>query len=38
MDKLYRLRLPVMAQGLREQMETPQAGNLSFEERLGLLA
>jgi DNA replication protein DnaC len=37
-DKLYRLRLPVMAQGLREQMETPQAGDLSFEERLGLLA
>ncbi len=37
-DKLYRLRLPVMAQGLREQSETPSSGDLSFEERLGLLA
>ena len=37
-DKLHRLRLPVMVQGLRELIDTPSAGNLSFEERLGLLA
>ena len=37
-DKLHRLRLPVMAQGLRELIDTPSAGDLSFEERLGLLA
>ncbi len=37
-DKLHRLRLPVMAQGLREQIETPSSRDLSFEERLGLLA
>ena len=38
LDKLHRLRLPVMAQGLREQIESPGSGDLSFEERLGLLA
>ncbi len=37
-DKLHRLRLPVMAQGLRELLGTPPSGDLSFEERLGLLA
>ena len=37
-DKLYRLRLPAMAQGVREQCETPSSGEFSFEERLGLLA
>lgn len=37
-DKLHRLRLPVMAQGLRELIDSPAAGDLSFEERLGLLA
>ena len=38
LDKLHRLRLPVMAQGLRELIDSPSAGDLSFEERLGLLA
>ena len=37
-DKLHRLRLPVMAQGLRELIDSSSAGDLSFEERLGLLA
>ena len=37
-DKLHRLRLPAMAQGLRELIDSPSAGDLSFEERLGLLA
>ena len=37
-DKLHRLRLPVMAQGLRELIDSPSAGDLSFEERLGMLA
>lgn len=37
-DKLHRLRLPVMAQGLQELIDSPSAGDLSFEERLGLLA
>ena len=38
LDKLHRLRLPVMAQGLRELIDSPSSGDLSFGERLGLLA
>ena len=37
-DKLHRLRLPVMAQGLLDQIGLPSSGDLTFEERLGLLA
>ena len=37
LDKLQRLGLSGMAQALREQMNMPDIGDLSFEERLGLL-
>lgn len=37
-DKLQRLKLPVMAQALLEQIAHPTVSELSFEERLGLLA
>jgi DNA replication protein DnaC len=37
MDKLLQLRLPAFREGLRQQMENPQYGELSFEERLLLL-
>lgn len=37
LDKLASLRLAGMAKALREQMEMPEIGQLSFEERLGLL-
>lgn len=36
-ESLKSLRLPAMAQGLREQREHPDYTQLSFEERLGLL-
>jgi len=36
-DKLHRLKLPVMAQALLEQIAQPSVSELSFEERLGLL-
>jgi DNA replication protein DnaC len=36
-EKLYDLRLKVMAEALREQMETGNYVGLSFEERFGLL-
>lgn len=37
-DKLLRLRLPAFREGLREQQANPKYAELSFEERLGLLA
>jgi DNA replication protein DnaC len=37
LDKLIQLRLPGMLKALREQMENPECGSLSFEERFGLL-
>lgn len=37
-EKLVALRLPAMARGLTEQLESPEYAALSFEERLGLLA
>lgn len=37
MNKLISMRLSVMAESLREQMQTPSYVTLSFEERLGLL-
>lgn len=37
MNKLISMRLSVMAESLREQMQTPSYSTLSFEERLGLL-
>ncbi len=37
LDKLQSLRLSGMYQALREQMSMPDIGDLSFEERLGLL-
>jgi DNA replication protein DnaC len=37
-DKLQQLKLPAMARELSEQRALPEAGALSFEERLGLLA
>jgi len=36
-DKLRTLRLNAMARTLEEQMQMPDIGSLSFEERLGLL-
>lgn len=36
-EKLQALRLPAMARGLAEQMNSPEMAALSFEERLGLL-
>jgi hypothetical protein len=38
MDKLLQLRLPAFRDGLREQQSNPQYAQLSFEERLLLLA
>ncbi len=38
MDKLLYLRLPAFRDGLREQQTNPQYAQLSFEERLLLLA
>lgn len=37
LDKLHALRLTGMVQALTEQMHMPEVGDLSFEERLGLL-
>ncbi len=37
LDKLQSLRLSGMSQALMEQMNMPDIGALSFEERLGLL-
>ncbi|NWG75206.1 MAG: ATP-binding protein [Rubrivivax sp.] len=37
LEKLHRLRLSGMAHALSTQMQTPDIGTLSFEERLGLL-
>ncbi len=36
-EKLDRLKLAGMAKALNEQMEMPEIGGLSFEERLGLM-
>jgi len=36
-EKLDTLKLTGMAKALKEQMETPDIGELSFEERLGLM-
>ena len=36
-SKLHTLRLPGMAQALDEQATQPDIGQLTFEERLGLL-
>jgi DNA polymerase I-like protein with 3'-5' exonuclease and polymerase domains len=36
-EKLTSLRLTAMARTLEEQMKMPDAGTLSFEERLGLM-
>lgn len=38
LDKLASMKLRGLLDGLREQMENPEYGKLSFEERLGLLA
>lgn len=38
LEKLAALKLTGMVKALREQMETPQSGSMSFEERLGLMA
>jgi DNA replication protein DnaC len=37
LDKLQRMKLGAMAEGVREQTRQPEALALSFEERLGLL-
>jgi DNA replication protein DnaC len=37
LDKLVQLRLPGMYKALREQMENPDTGSLSFEERFALM-
>jgi len=37
LDKLLELKLPGMAKAFRLQCETPELGNLTFEERFGLL-
>ena len=37
MDKLARMKLSGLLDGLREQLESPSFRDLSFEERLGLL-
>ncbi|MEB3221031.1 MAG: IS21-like element helper ATPase IstB [Candidatus Sericytochromatia bacterium] len=37
-DKLVALRMHAMARGLAEQLQNPEMAQLSFEERLGLLA
>lgn len=36
-EKLHTLRLRGMLEALQEQMKQPEAGSLSFEERLGML-
>ena len=36
-DKLQQLRLTGMARALAQQAMSPEIGQLSFEERLGLL-
>ena len=36
-DKLHQLRLSGMARALASQAQTPDIGQLSFDERLGLL-
>lgn len=36
-DTLHQLRLPGMARALVSQSQSPEIGQLSFEERLGLL-
>jgi DNA replication protein DnaC len=36
-DKLHQLKLSVMADAIREQMASPQASQLSFDERIGLI-
>jgi DNA replication protein DnaC len=38
LDKLQQLRLSGMHKALREQLDLPEIEDLSFEERLGLLA
>ena len=38
LDKLQQLRLTGMHKALREQLALPEIGDLSFEQRLGLLA
>jgi DNA replication protein DnaC len=37
MEKLIIMKLSGMAEGLREQVSNPAYGDLSFEERLGIL-
>ena len=37
MEKLYAMKLNGLAEGFREQLETPDSAQLSFEERFGLL-
>ena len=37
LDKLRALRLSGMVEAYRQQTENPDAGSLSFEERLGLM-
>lgn len=37
LEKLDTLKLNGMAKALKEQMEMPDIGELSFEERLGLM-
>ena len=36
-ERLHQLRLPGMARALASQAQSPEIGQLSFEERLGLL-
>ena len=37
LDKLYAMKLSGMADAFKEQLQQPSLGNLSFEERFGLL-
>jgi DNA replication protein DnaC len=37
MEKLYQMRLVTMAEGFKEQMNTPSQSSLSFEERFGMI-
>jgi len=37
LDKLYALRLTGMAEAYQKQLQAPEAGGLSFQERFGLL-
>ena len=37
LDQLYKMRLNGMAEAFRKQLEDPSAGELSFDERFGLL-